>query len=269
MSGFYLMHRGWQDNAVFRNEEFSRRDAFVWLIEEAAFRPTKIHAGTGEIMLERGQLSHSLRFMAKAWKWDEAKVRRFLSSLVKSQIIDASTDAGQTVITIRNYEVYQTPGGSPDAGDDADATQQRRGGDAKKKEGKEVKNTSEAKASSVQRAQTPHADPFPRPDFADPQHWADFLANRKRKKLPNTATAHARLLSDIARLADEEWPPGRILQHAAERGWAGIYDPRENGNRNGQRPHHEPQQGEFGNPMAAAAARSLARSDRGRELPLD
>jgi hypothetical protein len=158
VSGFYLMHRGWQDNPVFRNEDFSRRDAFVWLVEEAAFRPTKIHAGTGEIELQRGQLSHSLRFMAKAWKWDEAKVRRFLSSLVKAEIIDAATDAGQTVITIRNYELYQTPERQADAADDAAATQQRRGGDAKKKEGKEVKNPSEAKASSGTRPTVLPAD---------------------------------------------------------------------------------------------------------------
>lgn len=138
--GFYLMHRGWQDHPVFRNEEYSRRDAFVWLIEEAAYRPTRIHAGAGTISLNRGQLSHSLRFMAKAWKWDEAKVRRFLTSLSKSEIIDASTDAGQTVITICNYDKYQSSEDEPDAPTDAATTQQRRGGDAKNKEVKEVKN---------------------------------------------------------------------------------------------------------------------------------
>jgi len=81
-------------------------------------------------------------------------------------------------------------------------------------------------------------DPFPRPDFADPQHWADLLENRKRKRLPNTASAHAKLMREIDRWTDDDWPPGRIIQHAAEKGWAGIYNPREdqdhrNGNRSG------------------------------------
>ena len=70
-------------------------------------------------------------------------------------------------------------------------------------------------------------DPFPRPDFADPLHWHDFLENRKRKRLPNTASAHAKMLREIDRWTDAEWPPGRIIQHAAEKGWAGIYNPRE------------------------------------------
>lgn len=132
------MHRGWQDNPVFRNEEHSRRDAFVWLIEQAAYKPTRVHAGSGAISLNRGQLSHSLRFMAKAWQWDEAKVRRFIASLVREGIIDAVADAGQTVITICNYETYQSLGPSPDAAGDADATQQRRSDDAKKNEVNEV-----------------------------------------------------------------------------------------------------------------------------------
>ena len=73
---------------------------------------------------------------------------------------------------------------------------------------------------------------FPRPEFADPQHWADFLQNRKRKKLPNTMTAHAKLLRDIAKLSDDDWPPGKLIEYAAAKGWGGIYDPRE------QEDHH-------------------------------
>lgn len=79
------------------------------------------------------------------------------------------------------------------------------------------------------------ADPFPMPDGVDPEHWRDFLANRKRKKLTNTATAHKKLLGDIARISDDEWPPGRLIEHAAAAGWAGMYDPREQDNRHGNR----------------------------------
>src|SRR3546814_5860267 len=40
MSGFYLMHRGWQEADIFAREEYSRRDAWVWLIEACCFRLT-------------------------------------------------------------------------------------------------------------------------------------------------------------------------------------------------------------------------------------
>lgn len=94
-------------------------------------------------------------------------------------------------------------------------------------------------------------DPFPRPEWADPQVWADFLANRKAKRCPNTATAYARLLREIERLASPDWPPTRLLENAAARGWAGIYEPRET-----------PDHGERGNrpsPSAGRDANDIAR----------
>lgn len=136
---WYRMHRGWMDNSVFRNEAFSRRDAFIWLVENANYKPAKLYAPKGEIEVGRGQIFHSLRFMAAAWKWDESKVRRFLSSLSREKIIDAATDAGQTLITICNYEKYQSEEITPDAANDAATPQHCRGNAAKKKEGKEGK----------------------------------------------------------------------------------------------------------------------------------
>lgn len=122
---------------MFRNEIYSRRDAFVWLIEHAAYRPERVHAPTGEVVLERGELCHSLRFMAKAWRWEESKVRRFISSLQAAKIIDASNAAGQKRITICNYDKYQASASEADAEDAAAPPQHHRGDDAKKKEGKE------------------------------------------------------------------------------------------------------------------------------------
>lgn len=81
---------------------------------------------------------------------------------------------------------------------------------------------------------------FPCPDDVDPAHWADLMANRKSKRLPNTATALKGILRDLAKFSDDEWPPGRIVEHAAERGWGAIFDPRpRDGNRNGTRAYHD------------------------------
>ena len=172
--GFYLMHRGWQDHPVFRGEAFSRRDAFVWLIEEAAYSARRVAAPKGEVRLARGQLCASLRFMAKAWKWDEPKVRRFIASLTKAQIIDASTDAGQTVITLRNYDVYQARPGGPDAATDAAPTQERRSTDANDKEGNQGKEyVVDASASAGARIDEAEAVEVPGPVSPDPLHWVN------------------------------------------------------------------------------------------------
>lgn len=81
--------------------------------------------------------------------------------------------------------------------------------------------------SSVAKA-TSQRDAFPRPDWAPPDLWRDWLAVRKAKRGRNTATAYAGFLADIDRFADAEWTPVRILEHAVRKSWAGIYDPRGN-----------------------------------------
>lgn len=104
---YYLMHRGWQSHAVFGREPFSRRDAWIWLIEEASFKPRKVNVKNQIITLQRGQLIHSLRFMAKAWDWNDAKVRRFLKALQDEDMIRVDSAAGHTRITVTNYKQYQ------------------------------------------------------------------------------------------------------------------------------------------------------------------
>jgi len=69
---------------------------------------------------------------------------------------------------------------------------------------------------------------FPMLDCTDPETWADFLKNRKTKRLPNTASAHRKLETDLAAMvARTGWPPGKLFAACVERGWGAIYDPRD------------------------------------------
>lgn len=68
--------------------------------------------------------------------------------------------------------------------------------------------------------------PFPRLPIADAGLWADFLKNRKAKRLPNTATAHERLKRDLTAMAAQTgWTEAAIFRACVERGWGAIYDP--------------------------------------------
>jgi hypothetical protein len=110
------------------------------------------------INLKRGQVSHSTRFMAGAWRWSEARVRRFLKRLIGNPpkidaMIDVSTDAGVTVISINNYGKYQWSrenGDAPsDAPSDAAATHPRRRRDERENEKENEKEEDPASAGST------------------------------------------------------------------------------------------------------------------------
>lgn len=108
-AGTFNVARSVWDHPAFRASEFSEREAFIWLISEAAWKPRRHRAGGHIVDLERGQLCHSVRFMAAAWKWTPARVFRFLSKMNEEGMIEKrnSSETAPTVITLCNYDKYQ------------------------------------------------------------------------------------------------------------------------------------------------------------------
>jgi hypothetical protein len=93
----------------------SQREAWLWLISNAAWRPMQVPVRNGRsqelLNLERGQLSYSRSFLRKAWNWSsEKKVRTFLDRLERECMVDLLAGQLQTVISICNYGVFQNGG---------------------------------------------------------------------------------------------------------------------------------------------------------------
>lgn len=120
--GVFAVDRGIWADPDFADEAFSEREAFIWLVGQAAWKATRARVGSAVIELERGQCAFSTRFMAAAWKWSEARVRRFLSRLTDRKTVCTKTDARATQITICNYDRFQRVS----LPSDAPATHQRR-----------------------------------------------------------------------------------------------------------------------------------------------
>lgn len=80
-----------------------------------------------------------------------------------------------------------------------------------------------ASPSSLPRTGSPN--PYPMPEGVDPDAWADFLVNRKRKHMANTVSAHKTLMDDLKRSTTEAWSIPRLLSYAAGRGWASVRNP--------------------------------------------
>lgn len=105
--GFFALDRGLFGHPAFADEPFTEREAWTWLISEAAFRTHTRRIGTHVVNLLRGQLAASLRFLADKWKWHRSSVERFLGRLKNRDMIETRIETGLTVITICNYNKYQ------------------------------------------------------------------------------------------------------------------------------------------------------------------
>lgn len=101
-----ISRRIWTDEA-FEPEPFTEREAFMWLIMEASYKPRVKRINGCPIQLKRGQLAASIRFMAEAWKWSKSRVDRFLNRSVRFGVIETASGTGINIITICKYEAYQ------------------------------------------------------------------------------------------------------------------------------------------------------------------
>ena len=220
MSGYARFHRSLIGHPAFRND--AEAMAFAYMVLRASWRPVRVRYKGKALNLSRGQLAMSVRDLAEAMDRDKGWVERLLKRLKSETMVETVSETGVMVITICNYEKYQAANdGSDTPRETPDETRARQTQDTEqgREEGKKEEET--LPSGSVARARK--ADPFPRPDWADPAVWADFLTNRKKKRLSNTPTAHKAFLADIARHSDPHWPPGRLLEVATAKGHGAIY----------------------------------------------
>jgi hypothetical protein len=124
--GVFAVHRGLFGHPFFKREPLTEREAWTWMIGEAAWKATRVRINRATFSVERGQLVHAMRYLASRWQWSEPRVRRFLARLKREGMIDTLAHADATLITICKYDDYQFGTCRPDAPGDEPATHSRR-----------------------------------------------------------------------------------------------------------------------------------------------
>ena len=108
--GVFAVDRGVFDHPLFANEAFTEREAWLWLVGQAAWRETRVRVGHTVFNLARGQCAYSVRFLATKWQWEPTRVHRFLKKLKSDTMIATEVQRDATQITICNYEKYAFDG---------------------------------------------------------------------------------------------------------------------------------------------------------------
>lgn len=107
MSGVFAIARNIFDHEFFARENFTEREAWIWIIREAAWKDRRVRAGKSVVDLKRGQCAFSVRFMADAWGWSKSRVHRFLERLQSESMIGTDAGHGVMVLSVCNYDEYQ------------------------------------------------------------------------------------------------------------------------------------------------------------------
>jgi hypothetical protein len=213
--GFILIYRTLTDNPVFRDEPEAW--AFASLVLRAAWKPTRVRYKERVVVLERGQLTISVRDFAKRWGRTKDWAQRFLDRLEDAQMVRRKRDSTETgdatapnVITICNYEKYQDRSviaatatkQQPRQQRDSAATQNK-----EEKEGKEgIKSSSVSPSFFDQPANTNGKVRRWREGDPVPDEWVEWAVTNMKwrrqaaiseaKKMIDAALAHGRGYSD-------------------------------------------------------------------------
>jgi len=101
--GVFAVDRGHFTDPCFASEPFTEREAYAWLSAEAAWKKREARGQKGVITLERGEVCHSVRFMAEAWQWSKSAVDRFMKKMVSRGKLSLQKRDSDNVYFVCNY----------------------------------------------------------------------------------------------------------------------------------------------------------------------
>ena len=217
MSGSVMITRDTLAHPFFRAETYTEREAWLWIIMQARWKSGQARAGDLTVDLQRGELAASVRFMAEAWQWTPARVQRYIERLKKVKMICVKTDTGISVVTVCNYDKFQTTEADTDTGpiQDRYRTDTKENKDVIKEEGKEGKR--EAKASRAKPSSANVLSILSR--VASPEVASEFISHRNGIKKPITDT----MADGMVKLLAGHHDPDAVLNHSIANGYQGIF----------------------------------------------
>jgi len=213
MSGTVNISRKIWKSLEFKSQTFTEREAFIWMVMEASWKPRDVRPLNTVIHTERGQLACSVRFMAEAWGWEKSTVDRFLKKLKKRDVIGTETGTGINLITICNYDEFQNANNYSGTPKNTKAGQKRDSSGTN--ENKDSIRMKECKSTAYSMADA-ESDLNSVVDF---QTAKDFVEHRWAMKKPLTKLAVTKMISQLQKHSN----PKAVLDASVMNNWQGIF----------------------------------------------
>lgn len=148
-------HHFWTEHRV-----FSRAEAWLDLLQTAAYAPHKRMIAGHSMEIPRGGLVASVRWLSDRYRWSNTKVCLFLDVLEGEGMITRQKRHGNTLLTICKYDVYnqchdaKATERRPESDKEATAGRQRDDEIEEGKEGRELLREPGREIPSLDRIQT-------------------------------------------------------------------------------------------------------------------
>ena len=108
MSGWFAVQRDFFDHKLFKKEPFTEREAWLWIIANAAWEQTTHRIEREVLIVERGSFYCTQRELAQRFQWGTTKIRNFLKLTQEQNMLVINNETKKTLVSVCNYEEYQS-----------------------------------------------------------------------------------------------------------------------------------------------------------------
>lgn len=230
-TGWFEFHRQIFDNPICtKDSEYF----FVWcyLLTEASYEEQRVIFKNEEIILKKGQFLTTIKDIASRLNIDESKVNRILKKLEIEKQIEKQTSNKNTVITILNWEKYQ----SDEKQNDKPVTNECKTNDNQMTNEcktnakpsyyiKEIKKEINKESKNIVQKDVY----YPNDELLN-EAFKEFLSMRNKIKKPiSTKQALTRMVNKIDKLSGGDNNLAvKILNQSVDHCWQDVYELKEN-----------------------------------------
>lgn len=225
----YEMKNSW----LWQDENYDKRGAWLDLLFSVCQEECKTIFKGNITILKPGQMITSMRKLSEKWGWSKDKTSRFLKMLEDDNLICRITDIKNTLITIKNFNVYQLTSNNTEENEEKDI----------KETDDVVKSIKDTEAEIVE-----NIDVNNKPERKDVvtrineyyedeelnQAFIDYVEMRKKIRKPMTARAITLAKNKLAKLAAIPFSDDinktqaiKILEQSTFNSWQGLFELKE------------------------------------------
>jgi len=107
--GYIKLYRQLKKNWLWQEKRtFSKAEAWIDILLMVNHSDNKTPCGKELVLVKKGSRMISVRQLCDRWNWSNTKVINFLNLLQKDGMITYKSDTKKTVLSVVNWELYQT-----------------------------------------------------------------------------------------------------------------------------------------------------------------
>ena len=228
MAGWIKLHRKLKNSLVFDNPDLLK--VWIWCLLKATHDDYIQMIGLQEVELEKGQFIFGRKVAANELKMSESKTYRLIKKLENMQNLNIKTNNKYSIITIANWELYQSDSNNSEQQFEQQMNNKRTTNEQQMNTNKNIKNN-----KNINNIYTLFDNYSDNADLR--QALRDYSIMRNKIKAPLTERAVTLLLNKLDTLASTEDLKIKLLENATLSNWKSVYPLKEEKQQQKQKPN--------------------------------